>query len=167
MCLDWFILKNTERAVSGLIHTEEYRESSIWIDIYLEYRGSCNWIDTYGRIQRENYLDWYILKNAERVVTGWIHTEEYRERCIWIDTYWRIQREVYLDWYILINTEEVYLDWYRLKYYWSNAFCTIITSIFPEKIRGVYNVYLPEKYLPPPSTLFRKVVFHQNLKNYL
>ena len=47
--LDWYILKNTYRVVSGF------------------------WIDTYLRIQRELYLDWYILKNTERVVSGLIH----------------------------------------------------------------------------------------------
>ena len=34
--LDWYILLNTERVVSGLIHTWECRESCIWIDTYLK-----------------------------------------------------------------------------------------------------------------------------------
>ena len=51
-----------ERVVSGLIHTLEYRESFIWIYTYL-------------RIQRELYLDLYILKNTERVVSGLIQTK--------------------------------------------------------------------------------------------
>ena len=29
--LDWYILKYTQRVVSGLIHTQEYRESCLWI----------------------------------------------------------------------------------------------------------------------------------------
>ena len=64
--LDWYILENTEwvvsvlytlenteRVVSGLIHSFEYRES-------------CIWIDTYLRMQRELYMDWYILKGSVR-----------------------------------------------------------------------------------------------------
>ena len=78
--LDWYILKNTERVISGLIHIQEYGVS-------------CIWIDTYSRIQKELYLNWYILKNTKS--------------CIWIDTYLRIQRELYLDWYILKITERV------------------------------------------------------------
>ena len=59
----------------------EYRvwESSIWIDAYLRIRESCIWIDTYLRIRSKLYLDWYILKNTERV-------------CFWVETdlknYW-------------------------------------------------------------------------------
>ena len=48
-------------AYRSVIHTWEYCES-------------CIWIDTYLRIQRELYLDWYILRNTERVVSGLIQT---------------------------------------------------------------------------------------------
>ena len=80
------------KVISGLIHTQEYRE-----------RESCIGIFTYLRIPvRELYLDWYILKSTER------------ESCIWIFTYLRmLVRELYLD---LKSTErELYLDYYILK----------------------------------------------------
>ena len=50
------VLENTDRVVSGFIYSLEYRKSCIWVDIYF-------------RIQRELYLDCYILENTERVVS--------------------------------------------------------------------------------------------------
>ena len=35
------------------------------------------------RVLRELYLYWYILKNTfERVISGFIHTQEYRDRVV-------------------------------------------------------------------------------------
>ena len=74
------------------------------MDTYLrKYRESCIWIDTNLRIERELYLDWYLLKNTARVVSGLIHTYEYRESCIWVDTH--------------------------LKNYWSMAFITWLVRL--------------------------------------
>ena len=92
--LDWYILKNTGRVVSGLIQTKEYRTS-------------CIWIDTYLRIQGEFYLDWYILKITGRVVSGLSISSR-------VDSI-EFESKLYLNWYTLKNTEQVDLDWYILK----------------------------------------------------
>ena len=120
MYLDWYILKNTESVVSGLIQTKvllqsiEFKGVVSWLIDTDEYRECCISVDRFSLIQRVMYLDWYLLEN--------------KESCIWIDTNLRIQRLLYLDWYLLENKESyiridtnlriqrlLYLDWYLLE----------------------------------------------------
>ena len=72
------------KVISGLIHTQEYREreSCIWIFTYLRMLVRELYLDLKST-ERELYLDYYILKNTcERVISGLKHTQEYRERVV-------------------------------------------------------------------------------------
>ena len=71
------------------------REDRVLRELYLYWyilkntfeRVISGFIHTQEYRERGLYLDWYRLKNTfKRVISGFIHTQEYRESCIWIDT---------------------------------------------------------------------------------